>query len=230
MRYIEKRDEPAYLTSYKQIQLQAGLFVSYQGFREKEGLNELLRGEQHHICCYCQQRLTHYNSNKEGAAHNEHLIPQCADPGDGSIELNYHNIYACCMDSRGQSKKHQHCGESKHESLIKGFIQEQTCGVHFKYNISGEILPNGSYSNWSDYVSNATTLIGEMKDAYDTINILNLNCNRLVTDRKNDITTLISLINKCTKQEVDETIVQWESENHYFRFIDALLYYMKRKK
>lgn len=230
MRFIEKSDEPAYLTSYKQAQLQAGLSVSYKGFREKTDLNDLLRVEQHHICCYCQQRLTHYNSNKEGAAHNEHLIPQCTDPGDGSIELNYHNIYACCMDSKGQSEKHQHCGESKHKSQIRAFIQERTCSVYFKYNISGEILPNGSYSNWNDYVSNAKTLLGDVKDAYNTINTLNLNCNRLVTDRKNDITTLISIISRCTKQEVDDAIVQWESEMYYFRFIDILLYYMKMKK
>lgn len=230
MRYIEKIEEPASLTSYKQIQLQAGLAVSYSGFREKRTLNDLLRNEQHHICCYCQQRLTHFNSKREGAAHNEHLKPQCTDPGDGSIELDYYNIYACCMDSKGQSGKHQHCGESKHESHIRAFIQERTCSSFFKYNTSGEILPNGNYGNWDDYVRNATTLIGDVKDAYDTINTLNLNCNRLVTDRKMDITTIIGIMVRCTKQEVDEAIVQWERENHYFRFIDSLLYYMKMKK
>lgn len=200
MRYIEKTIEPAFLTSYKEVQCAANLSVSYNnGFREKSELNDVLRSEQHHICCYCQQKLTHFQGNKIGGAHNEHLIPQSTDPGDGSVELDYNNIYACCIDSEGQSKLQRHCGEAKRDSLIRGFITETNCSLFFKYNILGEILPNGSYDNWKDYVSNKLTLLGSVKDAYDTINILNLNCHQLVEDRKGDVYALLSIINQMQK-------------------------------
>lgn len=230
MRYIEKVDEPDFLIQYKEEEQKGGQVPNYEKFREKKKLNGKLRKEQHHICCYCQQRLTHYQGDRNGGAHNEHLIPQCEDKGDGLIDLDYNNIYACCIDSVGYEYTKQHCGESKHETPIRGFITEENCSDFFKYNSLGEILPNGSFDKWDEYINNETALTGDIKDSFQTIRTLNLNCNKLVEDRKGDFFALISIINDLSKEEVQRTIANWKNDDQYFRFIDMLLYFMKKKK
>lgn len=231
MRYIKKkRREPNSLSTYKEAQRDANLSVSYNTFREKRGLNDVLRIEQFHICCYCQQKLSHYQGPKIGGSHNEHLIPQCSDVGDGSIGLNYYNIYACCIDSQGMSELHEHCGESKHNKNIRGFIQAPDCTAFFKYNVNGEILPNGEYDDWNNYVKNAERLTDNVKAAYEEIKILNLNCNKLVNDRKNDFDMLLKWLLQSSKNDVEQKIISIESAEYFERYIDMLLYYMRKKK
>ncbi|MDM8335841.1 hypothetical protein [Mediterranea massiliensis] len=230
MRYIRKGSEPTCLTEFKKAQEEAGIQPLYANFREKEPLNNLLRAEQHHICCYCQQRLTHFQRDKEGGAHNEHLIPQEGAEGDTSKQLDYGNIYACCIDSRGMSANLQHCGESKHDRRIHGFIQQEDCTEYFKYNSLGEILPNGEYDTWEEYNRHQDTLSGNIKEAYREICTLNLNCPRLRNDRRGDFFALLSIIKDMSKEEIGHIMTTWNEEEYYLRFIDMLLYFMKKKK
>ncbi len=46
----------------------------------------------------------------------------------------------------------------------------------FRYNILGEIIPNGSYDQWQEYLVHKDELTVDLKDATDAINTLNLNC------------------------------------------------------
>ncbi|MEG1544424.1 MAG: hypothetical protein RR382_07875 [Tannerellaceae bacterium] len=222
--------EPTCISSWIELRKQAEQPIAYSDFDHKNELNEILRAEQHHLCCYCQQRITHYQGKKEGGAHNEHLVPQKLDTGNGAIEMDYNNIYACCIDSSGMSKEHQHCGESKGCKSIRAFIKEINCTEYFKYNLNGEILPNGCYDQWKDYQINERTLAGNIKDAYDTIMLLNLNCNKLATERLKDISSLISIIRKLSKEQVELKIKEFEHAQYYIRYIDMILYYMKKKK
>ena len=52
----------------------------------------------------------------------------------------------------------------------------------------------------------------------------------MVDDRKGDLFSFISIINDLTKEEVQRTIANWKNDDQYFRFIDMLLYFMKKKK
>ena len=193
MKYIAKHEEPELLKNFKALQNEAGLPAKYDSFGgqgNKAALNAILREEQHEICCYCQQRIDHYLGDKQTGAHNEHLVPQCTDPGDGSIDLDYANIFACCIASQGMKKKSQHCGEAKGNKRIAGSITNPDCENLFKYNLLGEILPNGPFDDWEQYISNYRTLSQEIKVIVDEISILNLNCNSLVDERKKVIETV----------------------------------------
>lgn len=205
MRYIPKGPEPDIVRDFKAIQQSAGLPATYENFHDKRELNDILRAEQHNICCYCQRRIDHYQGNKDTGAHNEHLSPQCEDPGDGSVDLDNNNIFACCIVSKGLKKKSQHCGESKGNDLIVGSIKNPECQRLFKYNLIGEILPNGPYDGWDGYLSNYAQLPRGQQLIIDEIKILNLNCNSLVDERKKVIETIVCWAAVTPK----ENVISW---------------------
>ena len=231
MRYIKKNDEPAFMTSWKQEREKAGQPLDYESFSQKKVLNDILRAEQHGICCYCQQSIDHFQGALEGGAHNEHLIPEKGPDGDFSKQMDYGNLYACCIDSKGtpkREKKKRHCGEAKEDKLIHPFIQDPLCSSFFRYNILGEIIPNGPYDRWEDYEENVTDLTGLVLKAYQTISTLNLNCNFLKDDRKKEINRLISIISTIDKARIQAMIQNFENREIYPRYVDMLLYYMRQ--
>ena len=233
MRYIKKEKEPAFMSQWKALRQQAGQLLAYNDFDRKAELNEVLRAEQHHICCYCQQRLEHFQGDKEGGSHNEHLVPESGEHGDFDKQMDYSNLYACCIDSRGFKKKERskrHCGEAKEYKLIRGFIQEENCASFFRYNILGEIIPNGEYDSWADYVVHYADLRGDVKDAMDAIDVLNLNCHFLKEDRRKELDALVRVISHLSKEKVNEKMREFEQAEIYPRYIDMLLYFMAKKK
>lgn len=233
MRYIKKGQEPAFMSQWKAQCRQAGQLLAYNDFNNKAKLNEILRAEQHHICCYCQQRLSHFQGDKAGGSHNEHLVPEFGEYGDFDKQMDYSNLYACCIDSRGLKKKERakrHCGEAKEDKLIRGFIQEKNCSSFFRYNILGEIIPNGEYDSWADYMKHEADLSGDVKDAMEAISVLNLNCHFLKEDRKRDLDALVRVINLLSKEKVNEKMREFERAETYPRYIDMLLYFMAKKK
>jgi uncharacterized protein (TIGR02646 family) len=140
MRYIPKGNEPNILSLYKLKQTEADLIATYDGFREKSALNEILRAEQKGICCYCMRVIDQYQGYKESSSHNEHLLPQETHK---KIQLDYNNIYASCNDTN-------HCGHHKGNNEITNFIQQPNCREFFKYNTIGEILPVGAFEKYDD--------------------------------------------------------------------------------
>ena len=224
MRYIPKGQEPDIVKNFKAVQQSAGLPATYGIFHEKSLLNAILRDEQHKICCSCQRRIDHYQGSKDTGAHNEHLYPQSKDPGDGSVDLDYNNIFACCIASKGQKKKSQHCGEAKGEKVIVGFIRDPNCQARFKYNLIGEILPNGSYDNWNEYVSNFSNLSQDQKDIVEEIKVLNLNCNSLVEERKNVIESIASWAVNVSRVDIQQKLEAWKTANEFPIFYSAIEY------
>ena len=230
MRYIQKRETPQYITDWIELRKLADQKISYEDFNKKPKLNCDLREEQHHICCYCQQILTHFQGDKNGGSHNEHLIPENGSNANFDLQMDYNNIFACCIDSSGMEKKNQHCGEAKKDKLIRGVIQEANCSSLFKYNGLGEILPNGSFDTFEDYKVYKSNLPIDQLEVLELIETLNLNCTYLVNERKKDQTALIKVLNLIPKERVEQQILIFEKEPYFRRFIDMLLYYMRQKK
>lgn len=207
--------------------------LSYDEFDRKADLNKQLRKEQHGICCYCQQRITHFQGDREKGAHNEHLIPENGYEDSFEKQMDYNNLYACCIDSQGLKKKEKslrHCGEAKGDKRIRGFIQEEACSSFFRYNNLGEIIPNGTYRQWEEYLENKDKLSQDIKDATEAIDVLNLNCHSLVAGRRKCIDCLIEQLNKLSKEEVDDIITEYEATEVYPRYLDMRLYFMRKKK
>ena len=230
MRYIRKNiNSEAYklLEDWNKLQRKAGLNLTYSSFRDKKKLNDLLIEEQGRICCYCQQKITELKITKTiGDSHNEHLIPQSKRE---NLQTNHGNIFACCSFSSGFPERLQHCGEAKKEKLIYDFIKWVDCNHHFKYNIKGEIMPEGCYQSFKEFDDNKETLGFKQKKALEAITILNLNQTSLRKEREKDITALIKILNKLSVEQVQAKIEEFKLKP-YRRFIDMLLYYMKQKK
>ncbi len=229
MRYIHKGQEPEFMTDFKRKQTEAELKATYENFRDKRSLNEVLRAEQHHICCYCQQVLDHFQGEPKGGSHNEHLYPECEDPGDGSVDMDYTNIYACCIDSRGAEPRMRHCGDSKENKVIAGLIKNPACSGYFIYNVLGEILPNGEFDKWDDYLINKDHLVGMVRTAFQEICDLNLNCNSLVSERKLLTETLLKSLSQSSPIDVGNLMAAYESSAKFPGYIDMQLYYMRKR-
>lgn len=233
MRHIKKNKNSeaiVLLNDWKEERKQAGQNLLYDDFNKKTELNEILRTEQGGICCYCQQRITHYQENNDEGSHNEHLIPQNGPDGQPELQAEYANLYACCNYSKGREKNKQHCGEAKGDNVIANFIQHINCDKNFKYNTLGEILPQGSFKTLSEFEKNQSLLTDKQQEALKTIKILNLNQHSLTEERKKDQTGLFQMLNRLTKQQVTAKIQIFNTQKPHTRFIDMLLYYMKQKK
>ena len=231
MRYVEKYTTLDYLESWKEDQKIVTKKLFYNDFPYKEKLNEDLRREQHNICCYCQRRINHFQGELSYGSHNEHLYPENVIGDEMSLELQleYSNIYACCIDSRGCEKKLQYCGEAKSNKIIPKLIQKRDCSRYFRYNILGEIIPNGDLDKWDDYVSAKLGLNGHIKEAFDCIETLNLNCITLKIFRYEVLQTFISVIYKWPVEKLEEYINSYEKSRDFQEFIDMKLQYMKNR-
>lgn len=217
----KKKKEPIDLKNFKEKQLQAGITPTYEDFREKEALTEFLLKEQFSLCCYCLQVIDLEN------AHNEHLELQTKYP---EKDLDYKNLYACCTYSRGNPKNLQHCGEHKANDEISNFLSQIDCKTFFKYNVLGEILPNGVYSTEHEYEKNVSMLSTHQQEVFNTIKVLNLNCNTLVEKRKNIMFEVIKLANNMSENQINAKI---QKLNHHqpvaISFVDLVIHFLQQK-
>ncbi len=231
MRYIQKGAVPQIMSDWIADKNSRNEALIYNSFTGKKELNESLRAEQKHICCYCQQRVNKFKQNNNGNCHNEHLVPQNGPNGDATLQMEYNNIFACCSYSDGQKPNSQYCGILKGYKLIHPFIQDANCSTYFKYNTNGEIIPNSSvYNSYEEFLLNEPTLGVNEKRALETIRTLNLNVSFLVEERKKLQTRLFKVLNVVPLATVKVKIQQFNNDQRFYPYIDMLLYYMNKKK
>lgn len=222
MRYIKKNSsEPECLSEYKAEckRLEVKPPLLYRDFNRTGELRNILTKEQHNVCCYCQRavkgfRIEHsYPENSPDKATSE------------SLQLDYNNLFASCIDSEGFSTDAQHCDVSKANHIIREFIKEENCQNYFRYLSTGEIIPNGAFSTWKEY-ENSSTLSQDEQDALNAIKVLNLNCPELKEKRKTCIDLILSLLHKKTKQEWNDKIQSWLNSDTFPDFIELRLQYI----
>lgn len=144
---------------------------SDNGKNTRNGLLKQLIKEQYGLCCFCQEDLRTKHLI-------EHLLPQSIFKNE---EVDYYNLFLCCKDKQGQ------CSDAKGDLLIGKFLTHQKCESFFKYNWSGEILPNCNQNTWGDCKNNLASLNESQLQAYITIEILRLNKNSLITRRYEEL-------------------------------------------
>jgi len=166
MRYIKKLTTPPFMNDWLDARNNINQEILYNDFSAKRTLNNILRQEQKHICCYCQQTITHFQAKNNGGSHNEHLVPQNGNNAATDLQMDYNNIYACCNYSKGLKKDKQHCGEAKDDELIHNLIQLNECSSLLKYNTLGEIIPNGEYLKFEQYKENELSLNQDQKKKF----------------------------------------------------------------
>lgn len=98
MIYIEKGEEPAFLTEFKRRNPQKTYdSTEFQPYRVM--LTETLMKEQKGICAYCCGRI------RVGNVHNEHIEPRHPGRYESKRSLDYDNLVASCNSSRTCGKK-----------------------------------------------------------------------------------------------------------------------------
>jgi uncharacterized protein (TIGR02646 family) len=199
MRFIEKiniteiasNHNLASLNNYIHDQLFAEpdpLHPSYNLERNiRQGLESQLLSEQKGLCCYCLMQL------EDQDYHIEHLAPQSAFINE---EVNYYNLYLSCGSHRYRK---DHCGHQKENNLIPKVISyfnpntNAKCEDFFKYNLLGEILPKDGLDTMTNNYRHFETLNQLTKSLISTIEVLNLNCEELVTIRRRILDGILAL-------------------------------------
>lgn len=237
MRYIHKNIVPSYMTEWIDARKDAGQKIVYDDFDKKKELNKDLRHEQHGLCCYCQRVIDHYQSehgDKGSGAHNEHLYPQHieGDMQSEQLQMDYNNIFACCIESRGCSKRQkdkQHCGESKGNKIIPNLICKENCSSYFFYSLSGEIIPAQRRElQWEKYkVLPKTVFTDDENEAFECIQVLNLNCNFLKEERKQCIDALHIMYGTKKKGELIHIREDLLAREQYPPYIELRLQYIQ---
>lgn len=207
----------------------AGISETYDKFRDKEKLNDILRKEQKNICCYCQRRINHFQGMNEQGSHNEHFFPEKGKDARMDLQLEYENIFACCNISKGFERRLQHCGEHKgSEKINRNFLTMNNCSDYFKYNTNGEILPQCSMNSYEEVCLHRDKLTNIQQEALQMIEVLNLNADSLKDFRRNVQADLFKIVLGKSKNQLEHIIRVWNTElNEYVQLIDMVLYYLK---
>lgn len=224
MRYIEKQQtEPTCLSEHKKECKELGLSEPflYEDFHRTRELKSVLCLEQHNVCCYCQRPVKGFRI--------EHSYPENGpDPvRSKSLQLEYSNLFASCMDSQGNTPELQYCDVHKGNQIIHEFIKEEDCQQHFRYLSTGEIVPNGQYYTWKEYLE-SDSLTQDEQDARNAILVLNLNCHTLVDDRKKCIDSILELKEKRMKEEWQATLKSWLECETYPPYIELRIQYIEK--
>lgn len=125
-------------------------------------VGDSLRQDQQHLCCYCEREVSLSDS------HIEHLIPRSIDSG---LHYQYTNLSASCDGGIGSNR---HCGHfkgNKYSAVQFSSPHDPTTHELFRYLLNGVVKPasdSGPQKDKAEYM----------------IESLNLNCPRLVGQRK----------------------------------------------
>lgn len=234
MRYIEKQAEPEFHTRCVTHSQQHGDAPLYKNYSQKKRLNDFLRTEQHNICCYCQRPIDHFyepskggvGAVKEKGSRNEHLYPKNDHPESIARQVDYHNLFACCVDSMGHKEYEKHlryCDVAKDNDIIPELIKEQECESYFRYTLEGEIIPNGDFKTWDEYDKYTDALPTKLDEARTCIRVLNLNCVTLKSDRKQCISTFVGFAKDKSAEELCTLKAKWLSSPSYPAYISILI-------
>ncbi len=135
-----------------------------------ELIKDLLR-LQKGLCAYCENKL-----NNELGYHVEHIEPKSLNP---HLTFEYTNLILSCFSSDLLSSSYSiSCGHARGNKFNSELFISPTlkdCENYFWYELYGKIVPNYRLNDSDTCKANYT------------INLLNLNCLRLIRERENII-------------------------------------------
>ncbi|MFT4929673.1 MAG: hypothetical protein ACI8WB_005808 [Phenylobacterium sp.] len=160
MRQILKGDVPVPFQQWRQKNRTAN-WQDFSGSDIYQALRETLIKQQGQMCCYCEVAIT---ANID--AHIEHIKDKDSSP---QLLFDFANLLASCQYN-------DCCGHKKGNGYFADMVTplQSDCQSRFIYTGSGEIHP----------------LDEEDSFAYQTIELLALNCNRLKDRRQSIIKAL----------------------------------------
>ena len=225
MRKIVKGSEPPLLRAFKERSLKnTGSTSGRKGARSKsvlptpkykdldipvkEQLVQSLLREQGYTCCYCMGRIDESNMRIE------HWRPQSRFPDE---QLEYRNLLAACNGNEGGGSAHEHCDVKKGNKVIAYNPADRNIDVEHKLQYSTD--------------GRMKTVKGENKFKEDLKSVLNLNCERLVEDRRRAINGATNALKKNLTKLTSKQIGSWEhkdAKSHLQPYSGAVLYILRR--
>lgn len=198
----KKKSEPEEFTKYKSKHK----IINWDSFTTeiKQVLKQYLLEEQENSCCpYCEIEIYLDNSQIE------HIKPKDKFP---ELLIDYDNLLACCLEKK-------RCGNSKASKWSELFINPviEDPEDYFEYDIkTGKIIPIFKEGN-------------RHKKAKYTIDLLNLNDNRLCEIRKRYIFEFLSY-SKNNKYSLNNFPVKFPSLQFFIILVNNFIKYIKLSK
>lgn len=179
MKHIVKNSDISTFNEWKKHNTNA-VWNVFSGTEAYHILRNTLISEQNQMCCYCELAITNNGNN----CHVEHLKDRHNYPSE---TFNYSNLLASCQHNDS-------CGHKKGTNYFNNFVfpLQANCQSRFTYTRNGNIIPFDENDN----------------DAQKTIEVLGLNCKRLVDRRKGIIKTLENADNEYISLSLDNCI-EW---------------------
>lgn len=157
-----------------------------RGYKKK--IKSILLPYQKHLCAYCEIELSELQNNF--GFHIEHVKPKSLYPQD---TFKFENLVLSCFKTGSEVNKTTDdlspvsCGHYKKSNYNDNLFIKPTDDIEnlFYYEINGKVIPNQKITDQE-----------LLKKIEYTIECLNLNCHRLVRQRKSLIVEGLSIINE----------------------------------
>jgi len=147
MIFIQKKPEPSGLRNYKVEKQRSGENPTWKEFSEAEEfkaafdeLRQSLLGEQHYICCYCQQTIWFKDEKTaKPLMKSEHFEPKGGKDAVLAKQLKYDNLLAACLGNT-DTEQEKHCDSFKLDKVLQGIPNPSVGGRRnfkplFKYDV-----------------------------------------------------------------------------------------------
>ncbi|MEO1655197.1 MAG: hypothetical protein AAFU64_16745 [Bacteroidota bacterium] len=178
--------------------------------------------DQGFLCCYTMDEIT-----PETAI----LIHQQPSRYFQSRDLDYNNMFLALRQPEKLPPNYKVGYLSKGDHVIPDYISDLRCASYFRYNTLGEIIPSGTYRTIRKCKDNFRRLTNEQQMLFCTIEMLNLNADRLKQQRKailNQVTQLGKKYSRAQLAKFAEKLKKRDKETgKYRRYREVMLYYLQ---
>ncbi len=177
MKYINRQQSPVSFEQWKNRNRTAN-WKGFSGNEVYREVKEQLVNQQAQMCGYCETAIT----VDRRSSHIDHLRDRHNFPRE---IFNYDNFIVSCQNTES-------CGHKKDNNYFDGFVSpfDTDCQNRFTYTRNGRIIP----SDEND------------ENAQKTIDILGLNCRKLVNRREGIIKALEEAGSQYIKTSLDNCI------------------------
>ncbi len=222
MRFIDKSQEPQTLNNLKNIR--------YTKFKPQfdnlppaviADIMRTLLYDQGFLCCYTLDEITpetailiHFNPI-------EHFPDQ---------ELDYSNMFLALRQPEKLPPQYQVGYMAKRDTIIPDYISDRRCAGYFRYNTLGEIIPAGTFRTVKKCRDNFRKLSPEQQTLFCTIEVLNLNAERLKQQRKAIMQEVLTLARKVSKSQIakiTKKLEERDQQGRFRRFNEVMIYFLK---
>lgn len=206
---IKKGKEPSKLIAYRKKK-----YAAYGDMPKDvhDAVLESLMQEQGYLCAYCMCQIPQKKRNPSVTI--EHWEPQSKTSNDKA--LDYRNMLAVCNGNRGCGfEKYMTCDARRQNKALTVNPLSALTLSSIKYTADGSIK------------SDNPSIDGELND------ILNLNCERLVENRKSALQTmLIGIKKKHPTGDIGLTcerlLTQYQSQSKKLPYMGILIWWLQK--